>query len=159
MKTFRDSENREWQIAMNITAAKRVLDLLKVNLLEPEVGTPPLLTRLGTDIILLCDVLYAICKPQADQREISDEQFGQALGGDAIFQATKALMEELTDFFQSLRRTDRARGVTVQGQIISKAVETADLKLAQIKPDELVEKAFSASSTSSPESSESTPDR
>jgi len=43
-----------------------------------ETGDPPLLTRLGTDVILLCDVIFASVKPQADQHGVSDEQFRAA---------------------------------------------------------------------------------
>ncbi|MBU0717313.1 MAG: hypothetical protein KJ749_03615, partial [Planctomycetes bacterium] len=62
-----------------------VKGLLDVNLLELEAGDPPLLTRLGTDVILLCDVIFALVKPQADTSGVTDEQFGAALGGEPPF--------------------------------------------------------------------------
>ena len=96
MRTFQDNENREWKIELNVTAIKRVRDLCDgVNLAQ--MG-PELLDRLSNDVILLCDVIYALCKPQADEHEITDEQFGEALSGDPIAAAVDALLEELTDF-------------------------------------------------------------
>ena len=80
MKTFTDSAGRTWTVSLTIDAAKRVKGLLDVNLLELEAGDPPLLTKLGTDVILLCDVIFALVKPQADAAGVSDEQFGAALG-------------------------------------------------------------------------------
>ena len=99
MRTFKDSENREWTIALNVTAVKRVRDLCEgFNLAQIK---PELLNKLADDPVLFCDVLYVLCKPQADEHEITDEQFGSALNGDAIYAATNALMEELVDFTRS----------------------------------------------------------
>jgi hypothetical protein len=55
-----------------------------------------LITRLSTDPLLLGDVLFAICKPQADQQQITDEAFGEGLAGNSIDDATGALLEALT---------------------------------------------------------------
>ena len=57
MKAFEDAKGRRWELSLTIGSAKRVLEKLGVNLLEPEGGEPPLLTRLGADAMLLCDVL------------------------------------------------------------------------------------------------------
>ena len=113
MKTFTDTAGRTWTIALTIDAAKRVKGLLDVNLLELEAGDPPLLTKLGTDVILLCDVIFALVKPQADQQGVTDEQFGAALGGEAILAAQTALYEELVHFFRGLGRNDLAKAVKI----------------------------------------------
>ena len=59
---------------------------------------------LSTDPVLMCDILFAVCKPEADQRGLSAEDFGCGLAGDAIEFATDALLEEITDFFPRSRR-------------------------------------------------------
>ena len=67
MKTFTDSSGRTWTIAVTVDAIKRVEGLIKgVNLANLTSGDPPLLTRLETDVVLLCDVIFALVKPQAD---------------------------------------------------------------------------------------------
>jgi hypothetical protein len=129
MKTFNDSAGRTWTLAMTIDSVKRVRDLLKINLLEPESGEPPLLTQIATDEILLCDVIYCLIKPQADQLGISDEQFGQALGGDAILNAQNAFYDELIDFFLKRGRTDRATALRKQQKMIALAIERINLKV------------------------------
>ena len=53
---------------------------------------------------MLCNILYVICKAQAEERKITDEQFGERMGGDAIEQATNCFIEELIDFFPSAKR-------------------------------------------------------
>ena len=55
--------------------------------------------KASTDPVMLADIIYAICKPQADEKNITDEQFGGLLNGNAIAEATEAFIEELIDFF------------------------------------------------------------
>ena len=148
MKTFTDSASRVWTISLTIDAAKRVKSLMSINLLEPEAGEPPLLTRLGTDEILLCDVLYCLIKPEADARGISDEEFGRALGGDAIFAAHNAFYEEMIDFFQRRGRTDRAKAVQTQQRMIQLAVARITSNLSLIDPEKKTDEIFGAPSTS-----------
>lgn len=102
MKTFNDNAGRTWTVTVNVDAIKRVKSLLSVNLMEAVEGK--LLERLVSDPVLLCDVIYAVCKPEADAKAVSDEDFGRSMAGDAIELATTALLEELCDFFPQQRR-------------------------------------------------------
>ena len=139
MKTFTDTTGRTWTIALTLDAAKRVRGLLDVNLLELDAGDPPLLTRLGTDVILLCDVIFALVKPQADANGITDEEFGAALGGEAILAAQTALYEELVDFFQGLGRSDLARVVDAQRRMIDLAIARIETRIDQLDLDAAIE--------------------
>ena len=102
MKTFKDNADRTWTIAVNVGAIKRVRSLLDLDLMEAVEGK--LIERLIGDPILLCDVIYCLCKDDADSRGITDEEFGRAMAGDAIELATTALLEELVDFFPQGKR-------------------------------------------------------
>ena len=50
------------------------------------------------------DVLFAVCRPECDSKNVSDEDFGAALAGDAIESATAALLDEIIDFFPAAKR-------------------------------------------------------
>ena len=102
MRTFTDNCGRAWTVTINVDAIKRVKSLLSVNLLDAIEGR--LLERLAGDPVLLCDVLYVLCKPQADAQNVSDEDFGRSMAGDVIDVAAAALLEELCDFFPKGRR-------------------------------------------------------
>src|SRR5512133_3630002 len=102
MKTFTDNTGRCWTLTINVDAIKQVKGLIGVDLLEAVGGN--LLERLSGDPVLLCDVLYALCKPQADAEKVSDSDFGRSMSGDAIETATDAFLEELCDFFPQRRR-------------------------------------------------------
>ncbi len=61
------------------------------------------LGKLVSDPVRLADVLYCLVKDEADARQVSDEDFGRALAGDAITAAAEAFVEELIDFFPDAR--------------------------------------------------------
>jgi len=102
MRTFQDNQKRTWEVAINVSVVKRVRGLLALDLLGVMEGG--VLERLVNDSCLLCDLIYVVCQDQAKAAKISDEDFGRAMGGDAIDCATSAVLEELADFFPSPRR-------------------------------------------------------
>jgi hypothetical protein len=83
-----DAEGRTWSTAINVNAIRRAKDLVGVNLLDVFDGE--LLPRLADDPVLLVNTLYAVCKPQADERNVGDEAFGELLVGDAIETAERS---------------------------------------------------------------------
>ena len=157
MTSFRDTAGRTWQISLTIDALKRVKSLLQIDLTEPLQGEPPLMTRLAIDVLLLCDVLFAIIKPQADAAGVSDEVFGASLGGEAILAAQEALTQEWLDFFQNLRRTHLVTAIQKQRDLVRAIVAAGEQRLAQIQPEQAVAELFGGSSTAPPVSSASSP--
>ena len=138
MKTFNDSAGRTWKLELTIAAAKRVKALTGTDLLALDQGDPPALTKLGLDVMLLCDVIFAVLQPQADAAGVSDEQFGESLGGEAILAARNAFFEELADFFRGLGRADLARAIAAQEKLVAAAVEQADRRIGRIDPRQIV---------------------
>ena len=165
MKQFTDNAGRTWTIAINVDAIKRVKGLLDVNLLEIVEGT--LIERLIRDPVLLCDVVYVICKPEADEKNVSDEDFGRAMAGDAIEHATKAVLEELVGFSPSPRdRANLTRVLETTYRVMDKARDMVEAKLNSNELEKSIEQALQnandssgdaqASSVSSPGPSPST---
>ena len=159
MKTFTDNASRTWTVVLNVDAFKRVKTLLGVNMMEAVEGK--LLEKLVADPILLCDVTYAVCKPEADAKNVTDVQFGQAMGGDAIDLATTALLEELCDFFPQGRRALLRKALeklrrfqTLANQMATEKLDSPEMetKLRSILTDSM------SSALSSAGLSESTPD-
>ena len=127
MKTFVDNAGRTWTVAINVDAIKRVRALADVNLLEVIEGK--LLERLIGDPVLLCDVIYSVCKPEADAKTITDVDFGRAMAGDAIDGATTALLEELVDFFPQGRRRVLAKALAKLRKFETAALNAVELRL------------------------------
>lgn len=158
---FKDTKDRRWKIEMTISAIKRVKGAIDVDLLKMDQGDPPLLTVLGTDVEVLCDIIFCLVMPQADDLGVSDVQFGEAMGGETMLQAQVAFYEELADFFRGLGRTDTARALTIQQEMICQAVKRAEAALNQFDPEKVLDDVFKkipgVPSTNLPESSESIP--
>jgi len=154
MKTFTDAAGRTWTIALNLGTAMAVKDKLGVDLLQPEAGDPPLLTRLGTDELLLGEVLCALLSEQFDAHKVSDADVRASFDGGTLLLAQQAFYEELIDFFRKRGRADRARAVETQMKLIEKAVKAIETRIEGFDLDQAIHGAMSGSS---PDASASVP--
>ncbi|HRQ75591.1 MAG TPA: hypothetical protein PK098_06690 [Phycisphaerales bacterium] len=158
MKTFTDNAGRTWTVAINIDAVKRVRSLLNVDLLDITDGK--LVKRLISDPVLLCDVIYVVCRPEAETKNVSDEDFGRAMAGDAIEHATTALLDELVNFSPNQRdRKSAQRVLQKTWQVMDRARDLVERKIDS-ELDQVAERALANAGLSpgdSQESSESTP--
>ena len=143
MKTFNDAANRTWTISLTLGTAMAVKDKLGIDLLQPEAGDPPLLTRLGTDEMLLGEVLCALLESQFETHQVSAEDVRLAFDGNTLLAAQRAFYEELVDFFRSRGRTDRAKAVLAQMTLIDKATSMIESKIDAIDIDNLIDGAIS----------------
>jgi len=156
MKTFTDTAGRTWTLSLTLGTAMAVKAKLDVDLLQPEAGDPPLLTRLGTDEMLLGEVLCAMLEKQFETHKVTDDDVRAAFDGQTLLAAQKAFYEELIDFFRSRGRNDRAKAVAKQMAMIDAAVTAIETRIDGIDVDETIAGAISGES---PEVSESIPGR
>ena len=165
MKTFTDNTGRTWTLLVNVATIKRVRALCGVDLnsiIEVEDGKPTtkLLERLSTDPVLLVDVLYAVCRPECEQKGVSDEDFGAAMAGDAIEQATSALLDEVIDFFPEAKRLAFRKILSASRRFEEMARKRLADALADSRFEEKVVselERLTGLSPNAPESSESAP--
>jgi hypothetical protein len=161
MRTIKDNAGRQWVVEINVAALKRVRGLTGTDLMQVIEGT--LIEKLIRDPVLLCDVVYAICKPEADTRTppVSDEEFGKAMAGDAIEAATTAVLEELVSFCPSPRdRANLGRVLQATTKVMERARDLVEKKLDSGELDRLADRLLATaggSSGSALESSASTP--
>ena len=104
------------------------------------------------------DLLQVTVKPQADAAGISDEQFAEALGGDALDAAAESLMSECIDFFRPGVRENLAKL-----REKTKAMDAAMMRQLEAAIDdpglnEAIRQAAGLPSGAAPASSGSTPD-
>ncbi len=142
MTAFTDACGRSWSVDITVATLKRIRTLTGTDLLEAAGGT--LLDRLVADPVLLGDVLYACVKPQADERKLTDEDFGRALAGDAIDAATTALIEAFVAFFPSPRRRILAKAAAKLAGWRTAVLTAAEAKLDDPALDEAIRKALTA---------------
>ena len=152
MKTFKDSAGRDWLIVINYSAKERVQAMTGLDLFDLSV-----FERIGDDPAKLIDVLYAVCKPDADKIPITKAQFVDSLVGDVIEQAAEALTQEIIDFFPKRRREMLNKVLATARQVQDKAMEMIDAKLSSGEILKKLEQSLSEPSGSLPEPSGSTP--
>ena len=158
MRTFTDTAGRSWNVELNTTAVKNVRTLLGVNLMSVLDDNCKLLAQLYDDPVLLVDVLYCVCREQAQKLDVSDEDFGRAMAGDAIEHAAVALTEELADFFRTARQRAMMRDILTKTRTLADRLMDAAEQRLQAVDMEAVAKTAIASFGSSGESPASTPD-
>jgi len=143
MKTFTDTAGRTWTVCVNVDAIKRVRALLDVNLLEILDDGCKLLAQLHDDPVLLVDVLYALCQPQAEAQGVTDIQFGQAMSGDALLHANRALLEGLSDFFPSARQRAAMKNLLQKTErVVERLLDHAETTIAGIDPNSVAQSAI-----------------
>lgn len=161
-------DGREYIVEVNVTQLRRVKKELGVDLLELLKGD--LLARIWDDPLLLCDVLYVICREQAEKAGINDEQFGCSMKGDAIDRGRSALLDELISFCPSpaqrenLRRAIKAIETTlgkvqtrVKAQLEDGSLERALDRAMESSLRQISSPLSGEPSGAAPESSASTP--
>jgi len=154
MKTFKDKADRNWTIGINLATAKRLRDTLNVDLLQPEIGDPPLLTRLGTDEILLGEVLCVLLSDQFEAHKVTADDVLAAFDGQTLLAAQEAFYEDLVDFFRGRGRTDRAKAVARQAEMIAATVARAEKEIDRIDIDKVIDGAYGKKSGGSQAPSE-----
>lgn len=134
MHTFKDTTGAEWKLELTVGSIKRIRDAIDVNLADDVFAG--LLDKLASDTLLLCDVVWNLIKPQADKavvtqaekdagaKSVTAEVWMDRMGGDAIGDASKALLDELVDFSPPPRRA-------LLKQIMEKAMQLQDKQLAE----------------------------
>lgn len=160
MKTFTDATGRSWTLTLNLGTAMTVKDRLKIDLLQPEQGDdsggPPVLTQLGTDEMLLGEVLCVMLEGQFNKHGLTEDNVRQCFDGQTLLAAQKAFYEELIDFFRGRGRNDRAKAVAKQMAMINAAVSAVETKLDAISIDETIRGVMSGASQEASDSEPTT---
>jgi len=159
MKTFSDAAGRTWTLALTLGTAMHVKAKLDIDLLQIESGDPPLLTRLGTDEMLLGEVLCALLDPQFEAHKVTAEEVRNAFDGRTLLAAQKAFYEELIDFFQSRGRTDRAKAVAKQMSLIEAAITAIETRIDGINVEQTIDGLMSGASPGDLASGQATSER
>jgi hypothetical protein len=134
MREFKDKTGQAWPIDLTIGCVLRVKQAdSRFNLLEPD----GLADKLASDELLFWELLWHVVAPQASERKISAEQFGELLAADCLFHARRLFFEEWSDFFRQLRRPDKATAVEKITQHMAKAMELVTAKISGPEMTEL----------------------
>ena len=101
MRTFTDTTGHVWNLSVSVLTVKRVKESTDVLLTELFDNDCALLGRLSKDVCQLVSIIWVICQSQAEQAGVSEDDFAERLGGDALGDASEAFARAIADFFTS----------------------------------------------------------
>lgn len=177
MREFRDDQGRPWMVALTVAAADRVRGMVTLDVADdveqPDGSVQRQTRQVPFDLIdagnisrtlevlrsqygKIGEVLYAICRGQADEKKITREQFLDGLRGDALDAGTKALEQELVDFFPQRLRKMVGLLVAKMDEMANELLTKAEAGLEAATVESLLGQSGTPS-TRPPESSESIP--
>jgi hypothetical protein len=151
MRVFRDSKGRSWSININVATIKRCRAMLGIDIYKLIDDGFKGLSELMADPCRLADVLYVLCKDEADKQNVTDEEFGAGLGGAAMAEAAEQFLEELIDFFPEASQKQLRQVVAKSRQVQVKMLERSQALLDKIDPEEEARKLASGSLLASSE--------
>ena len=143
-QTFTDTEGRDWIVRVNPVTLSNVEAQLGVSFSDDPEDTGGPIIQIATDCMFCFRVLWILCEKQAIERGVSSEDFGDALVGDTLGKAQKALCGAVCDFYPDQnRRAATARVFSVIREAEQKIVERAGKQLDGLDVDKLVDEVMS----------------
>ncbi len=146
---FTDTKGDEWVVSLAVSTIKEVRSELDIDFLDLDDGR--LITRLISDPITLVDVLFVICRSQAERKNITDHDFGKRMAGDVIAMATEAMLEALVSFIPNPRdRANMSKVLAKTREVMEAARDQVDAEIEGGALERIVAEAAGKSSTNSP---------
>jgi len=154
MRIFKDKNGQEWQVVLNVRQMKRVraalgVDLVNVITLDKDGAVKvDLVDRIANDPCLLVDILWVLVEEQAKAIGKTDEQFGEALAGEAIEDATRAFLDELVDFFPGAKRLFLKKAIDLARKYAGELTGVLEKALDDPELEKRIEESMRSSASS-----------
>ena len=146
MKSFSDSQGRNWSIDINVDTLRRVKSQTDVDLTKLVDARNETFQNVVQDYFLMFDLLHALVEPQFSKHGITGKEFGVALDEASLESAVRALIEAVIDFFREEKRLVLRKAFTkVMGAAErhqAEAIEKANKELDSPQFDQAVENAI-----------------
>jgi len=127
MAVFKTSDGREYILRLDAMKIRDVRESCDVDL--GALDFSKVAERLGSDPVLLAEVIWVLCRQRAEQDGITQRQFFEGLVGDSIDDAARALLQARADFSPARTRSLIQRQIETSDRIRAKMTEAAMAKL------------------------------
>lgn len=134
MRAFTDTTGRKWELTINVGQVRAVRDRASFDLSAAITDKFVSLANLVNDQCKFCEVLFTLCREQAEKLGVNNKQFEDAQDADSLNEAADAFLHEFAE--KMVPKTNRqnflkylAKAKEV-GEMLSadasKAIETID---------------------------------
>lgn len=142
-RTFSDTKGRLWTVRITGFELKRVREMTGVRLADLDDDGYQPLGALLKDVEKLIDVLYVLCLDEANERKVSDVEFGRSLAGDVLTDAAEAFRRAFEDFCPSQRRKAMQSLASKAKVLQEKAGDLVTAAIEQVDPEKIIERLAS----------------
>lgn len=101
---FTDNKDRQWDVCIDAFTVMQIREECDPLFLLNDGKDQNTYTRLREDAVLLCRVIYIICKNQIAARELDERSFYAEVIGTAIDRAMEAVLEAIINFTPTHQR-------------------------------------------------------
>lgn len=130
MKTFKDTNQTEWTVDVTVLDVKKLREKAGIRLTDPDQ-----LATLLEDEEKLFEILWLLVADQAKEQNIDAEQFAKRITK-VYLDAMEALVGAISDFFQSLGRTELHVAIGKISSALKKQRENVASSLSSAKMDQ-----------------------
>lgn len=126
MRQFKDNSSQSWTLDLPFGAILRVKAASsgKYNLLDAGLAK-----TLATDEAEFWEVLWHLVSPQAAERAVTADKFGELMAAECLFDARRLFFEAWADFFRQLHRPEAATAVEKINAYVTRAIELTKERL------------------------------
>jgi hypothetical protein len=132
VKEFKDAKGETWQIVLHFGNIARTMRASDKRFNLTQVGE--LADQLAQDPLEFYDLLWILLKPQADAKNIDEEQFGERMAAYPIHEARLAFFAEWEDFFRQAQRPDQMESLGFTVGTLKKSMELMQAQIEKDKP-------------------------
>ena len=101
--TFTCDNGHDWNVAITLGVARRLGNEKVIDLVTDMRGLESLMQDMSSSVKML-DVLWAIVKPEAQERGLSQDDFEAGLGTEKVKEAIRCVQESIENFIHGLDR-------------------------------------------------------
>lgn len=127
MEKIKLSSGKTVDLSISAGSVELVKNQLKVSLVD--LGSTGVIEKMMDDPMLLCNVMYLLCKRSCDEQKISADDFAYGLEGKEIEECTRLFIEELINFLPQSKKTILRQSLKMQNELNQKMVESSMAKM------------------------------
>jgi len=139
---MKDTQGREWLFRFT---ARTVRELAAETRLDTKAldGENSLLQRVGKDESLFYLVMWITVRPQAIERNITEDEWFDSLDNDSLQSAAKEWLEAYVNFSHPARQKVLSRTMQAAERKQAQAIQEVELAIASGRVDQVIELALS----------------
>ena len=160
MTVFEDANKNKWTLNLNVGTAQRCkaetgVDLMNVIVVTSEGIQASAIDKIAEDPSILVSVIYSLCQEQIKEKGLTEFQFAEIFTSDVIDSASDALIKEIINFSQPVKRKMLTLLYNKTREFKAKAESQLDEILTSEETSKDIDEQLNKLLTNSPELSES----